>query len=133
VEEDSNNSLDKKTKIWIALMHLGVKAGCHQRHDRSFFFRGYQFPVCARCTGLFIGYLLGFIFCWFLLPIKLLPLGICTFVSVTALGIDGVLQLKNICISNNPRRIITGLFCGFFLVCFAIKVIFVVISLIWAR
>jgi uncharacterized membrane protein len=27
---------------------------CHQRPERSFFFDGHQFPVCARCTGLYL-------------------------------------------------------------------------------
>ena len=28
---------------------------CHQRPERSFFVGGQQLPVCARCTGLYIG------------------------------------------------------------------------------
>jgi uncharacterized membrane protein len=28
---------------------------CHQRPERSFFRHGQQLPVCARCTGLYIG------------------------------------------------------------------------------
>jgi uncharacterized membrane protein len=28
---------------------------CHQRPERSFVFHGRQLPVCARCTGLYIG------------------------------------------------------------------------------
>ena len=42
-------------KIWIKLMNLGDKIGCHQISERSFFIKGYQFPVCARCTGVFFG------------------------------------------------------------------------------
>ncbi len=28
---------------------------CHQRPERSFFVAGQQLPVCARCTGLYLG------------------------------------------------------------------------------
>lgn len=46
-------------EIWLKLMKIGARLGCHQRPDRSFFYKGYQFPVCARCTGLFVGYFVG--------------------------------------------------------------------------
>ena len=36
-------------------MEFGKKMGCHQIPERSFFFKGYQFPVCGRCTGVIIG------------------------------------------------------------------------------
>jgi len=32
---------------------------CHQRPDRSFFWDGHQFPVCARCTGLYVSAAIG--------------------------------------------------------------------------
>ena len=32
---------------------------CHQLPDRSFFWGEQQFPVCARCTGLYLSALLG--------------------------------------------------------------------------
>lgn len=34
---------------------------CHQIPDRSFFWAGQQFPVCARCTGLYVSGALGLI------------------------------------------------------------------------
>ena len=32
---------------------------CHQRPERSFFWGAHQFPVCARCTGLYVSAALG--------------------------------------------------------------------------
>lgn len=38
---------------------------CHQLPDRSFFLAGRQLPVCARCTGLYLGVAAGLLG-WFL-------------------------------------------------------------------
>lgn len=32
---------------------------CHQRPERSFFWGTHQFPVCARCTGLYVSAAIG--------------------------------------------------------------------------
>lgn len=40
---------------------------CHQIAERSFFFYDMQMPLCSRCTGMYIGVLVGFSF---LLPSK---------------------------------------------------------------
>jgi len=37
-------------------------AVCHRIEERSFSVAGWQFPLCARCTGMFLGALLGLIF-----------------------------------------------------------------------
>jgi len=118
VETNSN-----KIKVWISLMRLGAMTGCHQMHERSLFFRNYQFPVCARCTGLFIGQITGIVLLlWFAnFDIKLLLL--CAVVSAAAMGIDGFLQLKGLWVSTNPRRLITGILCGFFVTGAVIRVI----------
>ena len=34
---------------------------CHQLPDRSFVLAGRQLPVCARCTGLYLSGVLGFV------------------------------------------------------------------------
>lgn len=43
--------LDKAKLIGYAL--------CHQMPERSFFFHEHQAPLCARCTGMYLGILLG--------------------------------------------------------------------------
>jgi uncharacterized membrane protein len=38
---------------------------CHQRPERSFVLGGAQFPVCARCAGLYVSGALGALLAWF--------------------------------------------------------------------
>ena len=44
-----------------ALIYAVGSVICHQLPERSFFFAGQQFPVCARCTGLYASALAGLI------------------------------------------------------------------------
>jgi uncharacterized membrane protein len=126
---ETNSS--RKIKLWIALMRLGAKTGCHQRNERSLFLKGYQFPVCARCTGLFFGQLFGLALFFLFTRVDIKLLLVCAAVSLALLGIDGLFQLKGIWVSTNPRRLITGLLCGFFVTCFNARVIVFIIQKIY--
>lgn len=87
---------------------LGNNSGCHQLPERSFFYKGKQFPVCARCTGVFFGQLISIIIIFKKnIPICLSILGI------GLMGIDWGLQSLKIKESNNIRRLITGFLGGF--------------------
>ena len=74
--------------------------------ERSFFFRGYQFPLCARCTGILIGNLAAC--CTFLIDI---PLWIA--LMMIPMALDGLIQRYTSYESNNRRRLVTGLMWGF--------------------
>lgn len=97
---------------------LRIMFGCHARADRSFFFRGRQFPICARCTGELVGMIAG-------IPIAVV-LGVPQFWYVVLLMIpmllDGFIQLLTSYESRNIRRLWTGILFGiafiFFLICF---------------
>ncbi len=83
--------------------------GCHCRADRSFFFRGRQLPLCARCTGELAGILLaipGGLFWGF--P----PAWICGLLLVP-LAVDGFIQALTPYESTNSRRLVTGVLFGF--------------------
>lgn len=81
---------------------------CHQRPDRSFFYKGRQFPVCARCTGLGVGYILSMIVLIFLGMLQLWLIAL----LVLPMAIDGTGQLFHKWESNNIRRFITGTLAG---------------------
>ncbi len=102
--------MDKKTKLWISLMHIFDKYwGCHQIAERSFFIKGYQFPVCARCTGIIIGEVAFIIFTLLSFRINI----IFSLLFMIPLIIDGTLQLKTSYVSNNIKRLFSGMFFGF--------------------
>jgi uncharacterized membrane protein len=44
-----------------AFLYLVGSVVCHQIPERSFYLAGAQLPVCARCTGLYIGGLVGLV------------------------------------------------------------------------
>ncbi len=82
---------------------------CHQRASRSFFLNGNQMPYCSRCTGIFLGLVIGagiavfryIVFKWQWIVIGLLPI-----------GVDGMGQLFGFWESINPVRLITGIGAG---------------------
>lgn len=123
----NSNVTNKQYVIWSKMMRLGKKIfGCHQLPERSFFYHGMQFPICARCTGLMIGFTLigpaitiftfgNMYFSLFLLLLMIL---------------DGVLQLKTSYLSNNTKRILTGVGAGYALFSILIHIVRKIINLI---
>ena len=107
LNNDINSTTDKKTRIWILLMRIGALS-CHQIYERSFTFRGYQFPVCARCTGIFIGHVVAIFLC--IMKVRI-SLKICALL-ILIMACDGFLQLFKIKESTNIRRLITGILAG---------------------
>ena len=116
---EANSKL--KQNRWQKWMIFGAKTGCHQDASRSFFIRGHQFPVCARCTGILLGNIIGIIFsilfspfwwsCFFFFPV----------------AVDGITQYLGWRTSNNFLRFTTGLVAGFGNVVFCIWLLSLVI------
>jgi uncharacterized membrane protein len=80
---------------------------CHRLQNRSFFYKGKQFPVCARCTGVWLGYLFGLL----VIIIFTLPWWVGLILLIPAL-LDGGTQLLNLRTSTNDLRFTTGLILG---------------------
>ncbi|MBE7084377.1 MAG: DUF2085 domain-containing protein [Clostridiales bacterium] len=110
-------------KKWMCF--FGKLFRCHQLSDRSFHIYGFQLPLCARCTGIFLGLvLLGPLLC------ALLPLNMYLSLSfVVAIFIDGFTQLKGWRKSNNYLRLATGLGFGYALVSFIFHIVIMIIQL----
>lgn len=62
IKNDTMVDLETRAKpsTYESLMQIGKSSGCHQMPERSFSYKGKQFPVCARCTGIFIGQLISY-------------------------------------------------------------------------
>lgn len=113
------------TKIWIIMMKIGATIGCHQRADRSFFWKGHQFPICARCTGVLIGYILALIAINFFLPDFLLGIICCCIMFW-----DWLIQFIKIKESTNVRRFITGILGGYGLITCEFNMILFILQII---
>lgn len=98
----------KSDERWKKLMKLGEKTGCHQLSERSFSYHGYQFPVCARCTGVILGYLIAIISYIFTGFHKRTSI-----VSCIIMFMDWALQALRVKESTNKRRLLTGIAGGF--------------------
>ena len=90
---------------------LPICFGCHQRPDRSLFFRGRQLPLCARCTGELAGILAALATYWIIHP----SAGAAAALLLPMLA-DGFLQLCTPYESGNLRRLATGGLFGYALI-----------------
>ena len=81
---------------------------CHRLPERSFFWRGKQLPVCARCTGIHMGYLS---FPLFLFSICTLNIW-WTIAFILPTYIDGLTQALFNRESNNILRVTSGIVAG---------------------
>ena len=103
---------------------LQIFFGCHARADRSFFFRGKQFPICARCTGELVGMLAG-------IPMAVfagVPKLYIVLLMMLPMVFDGFLQLLTSYESRNMRRLFTGILFG---IAFIFVLIYVHRACVW--
>lgn len=91
------NSIIKRFKI------------CHQMPERSFYYKNKQFPLCARCTGILIGYFLMPLFYFGVIKIPIVFM----ILMIIPLLIDSITQYIGLRESNNHLRLITGVLAGF--------------------
>lgn len=98
---------------------------CHCRADRSFFYKGKQFPICARCTGELIGMIIA-------IPIafKIKDLSWIYIILLSLpLILDGFIQLLTKYESNNFKRVVTGFLFGIALIFIFLKIHYSALSI----
>jgi uncharacterized membrane protein len=86
---------------------------CHGMEARCFHWGGVPMPICARCTGLYLGFLIGIGL--FAAVRKLQRISIpssMVIVLVAPLVVDGITQAMGLRVSTNELRVATGLLCG---------------------
>ena len=116
-ERENKNNYNNKGNTYMSelrksvvnlLNEIGQLSGCHRMPERSFFYKGYQFPVCARCTGVCLGQLTAIIVnLFYKIPLKF------ALICLTIMGFDWGIQELKIIPSTNFRRLLTGIFGGF--------------------
>ena len=85
---------------------------CHRLPNRTFKIRGYYFPVCSRCTGIYIGAFSYFILAMFYYIEYDLSLMIAASLLIIPTFIDGLTQFIGFRDSNNTLRFFSGLIAG---------------------
>lgn len=100
------------SRLWtsvIDFMWEACRYSCHQDPERSFFYKGEQLPVCARCSGVVVGQVMNLILSAKKIRLKNRYL----LILLLPLGVDWSIQEIGIKESNNKRRFITGILGGF--------------------
>ena len=85
---------------------------CHRLPDRTFKIKNRYFPVCARCTGLYIGAFSYFIYVYFFYVDYTPTLIMIAFLMIIPTFLDGLTLFFGLRESNNILRLFTGLIGG---------------------
>jgi len=88
---------------------------CHQLPQRSYFIFGHKMAVCARCFGIYTGFLIGMIIYPFIKKLDdfRTPNKWYLIIALIPMAVDGTTQLIGLRESFNELRFVTGFIAGF--------------------
>ncbi|WP_245796369.1 DUF2085 domain-containing protein [Domibacillus antri] len=95
---------------------------CHRRRERSLVVFGKQFPFCYRCMFLLIGLFSAVPMAFFSPILSFIPSLLAGVALNIPMLLDGFTKKKQLRVSSNPLRIITGFLAGFGLAQFTVRV-----------
>jgi uncharacterized membrane protein len=106
--------LRSRSSPWAALAYAFYKPLCHQVASRSLHCFGHPLAVCARCTGIYLGFLLGlglypFLRGWRQLR---LPSGRVFFIVSTPIMVDTAANFLRLWQTSNAVRLASGVIWG---------------------
>ena len=101
--------------MWSRVNNINL--GCHGIPERCLTMKGKRMKICARCFGSTIGHILAFVFFIF----GQLPFWYYAVACMGVMLIDWSLQTFFEIMSNNKRRLLTGIIGGFGIGCFIWK------------
>ena len=78
---------------------------CHRLKERSITLLGHTLPICSRCTGVYVGFMVAIVL--LILKIKI-PL-VLSVPMLSPLILDGFTQLFGLRSSTNLLRLLTGI------------------------
>lgn len=102
---------------------LPIFFGCHCKAERSFYYHGKKFPICARCTGQLVGMVIAIVCYGIIRPYSAMS----WIVFLIPLILDGTIQKVTTYESTNLRRLWTGILFGYgllSLILYSIVVVF---------
>ena len=91
---------------------------CHQLPERSYFAGGFQLPVCARDTGIYLGFVASLLVLWLLhrgqrpSALPRWPVLALVGVFIGSMAFDGITSYAGLRETTNTLRLITGVLTG---------------------
>lgn len=85
---------------------------CHGKTERAFELAGHPMTLCARCTGVYAGLLLGGLSTLLLRPRRARVLRWIAVAALAPMIVDGIMQTLGVWSTGAPSRALTGLAFG---------------------
>ena len=92
-----------------AYLYAASSRICHQLTERSFAFDGRQFPVCARCGGLYLSGALGAALAWLVRPRSMPWARVTLVIAAVPTAVTWVLEAGGIMGFSNMTRAVAAL------------------------